>query len=104
MLVFRLGSSALMSVVEVRWFDLVVVVVAVCVSVAQLAKLRARTAITLLAIIFMLFVLLHQRLATQAIARRHSSLVPEYFCGIGCVALLVLPVNIHDPPTLAVME
>jgi hypothetical protein len=52
MLVLRLGSSDVASVVEVRWLVLVVVVV-VCVSVAQLAKLNRTTAMTLLERSFM---------------------------------------------------
>jgi len=60
MLWLRLGSSALVSVAEVRWFDFVVVVVVVSVCVVQPAKLKAATtAIIPLAIDFMLRILLH---------------------------------------------
>ena len=45
MLVLRAGSSAVVSVVELRWLVLVVVVV-VWVSVAQLAKLNRTIAMT----------------------------------------------------------
>ena len=98
MLVLRLGSSALVSVVDVR--SLVVVVVLVCVSLAQLAKLRARIAITPLAIIFMLSVYsidnatgkLRRLLAAGVLFRNRVR------------SAFVLPIDIHDPPAFAVVE
>jgi hypothetical protein len=78
-MVLRLGSSALVSVVEVR--SLVVVVLVVCVSVVQLAKPRARTAITLLAISFMSSV---YSIDSPEGKPSPSHSPPAYFSGSGC--------------------
>lgn len=103
-MVLRVGSSAVVSVAEVRWFDLVVVVVVVSVCAAQPAKLKAtRAAITPLAIDFILRVLLHQRFVKQASAASFG-IALQIFSGNRMRRRFVLPINIHDPPALAVVK
>ena len=104
MLVLRVGSSAVVSLAEVRWFDLVVVVVVVSVCVVQPAKLKpTKAAMMPLAIDFIPCVLLHQRFVKQASAAS-CGIALQIFSGNRMRRGFVLPINIHDPPALAVVK